>query len=40
MKLLGFNEAVRDLEKCLELDPKYLKAYIKKGSCHTALKEY
>lgn len=40
MKLMEFNRAIVDLDKCLELDPKYVKAYVKKGMCHNGVKEY
>lgn len=33
-------KAVEDFEKCIELDDKYLKAYIKKGDCQSFMKEY
>ena len=32
MKLMEFNSAIKDLDKCLELDSKYIKAYVKKGN--------
>jgi stress-induced-phosphoprotein 1 len=31
MKLMAFNEAITDLNKCLEIDANYIKAYVKKG---------
>jgi len=40
MRLMAFNEALVDLNKCLDIDVNYIKAYAKKASCHTALKEY
>mmetsp|Transcript_28773 Transcript_28773/g.112201 ORF Transcript_28773/g.112201 Transcript_28773/m.112201 type:complete len:260 (+) Transcript_28773:521-1300(+) len=40
MKLGEFPFALRDCEKCLELDPKYTKAYSRKGSIHFFMKEY
>jgi stress-induced-phosphoprotein 1 len=32
MKLMEFPGALKDLDRCLELDPKYIKAYVKKGN--------
>jgi stress-induced-phosphoprotein 1 len=40
MKLMEFPNAVNDLEKCLNLDSKYIKAYIKKANCHFVMKEF
>lgn len=40
MKLMEFNQAVKDLDKCLELDANYVKAYVKKGACHVVFKEF
>lgn len=37
---MEFPGALRDLEKAITLDPTYVKAYTKKGSCHFAMKEY
>lgn len=37
---MEFPTALKDLERAIELDPTYVKAYIKKGTCHFALKEY
>jgi len=34
------NSALKDAEKCLELDPKFIKAYSRKGTCHHLMKEY
>jgi len=31
IKLMGFPSAIRDFEKSIELDPKFGKAYAKKG---------
>lgn len=40
MKVMEFARAVQDLEKCLSLDNKYVKAYIKKANCHFVMKEF
>ena len=40
MKLMDFSNAMTQLNKCIELDPKNVKAYAKKGNCHFAMKEY
>ena len=37
---MEFNRAISDLDKCLELDQNYIKAYVKKGMCHSGVKEY
>lgn len=37
---MEFPSGLKDLDKCLEIDPNYIKAYIKKGQCHTAMKEF
>jgi len=33
-------EGLKDAEKCIELDPKFAKAYLRKGNCHHLMKEY
>jgi stress-induced-phosphoprotein 1 len=40
IKLMEFNTALKDADKCIELDPKFVKAYARKGSCHHMMKEY
>jgi len=40
IKLMEFSFALKDVEKCLELDPQFVKAYYRKGNCHHAMKEY
>jgi len=40
VKLLDFPSALRDIDRALELDPTYVKAYVKKGAIHYGLKEY
>ena len=37
---MDFNMGLKDADKCLELDPKFVKAYIRKGNCHHMMKEY
>ncbi|CAC5378434.1 STIP1 [Mytilus coruscus] len=38
-KLLEFNLALKDADKCIELDPKFIKGYLRKGSILYAMKE-
>jgi stress-induced-phosphoprotein 1 len=40
IKLMEPTTALKDAEKCLELDPKFVKAYARKGTCHHLMKEY
>ena len=35
MRLMAFNEALVDLNKCLDIDVNYIKAYAKKGIYYT-----
>ena len=37
---MEFVPALKDAEKCLELDPTFVKAYARKGTCHQMMKEY
>lgn len=37
---MEFTIALKSIEKCLELDPIFPKAYAKKGNIHLGLKEY
>ena len=39
-KLAAFPEAIRDCDSCIELDPKFIKAYLRKASIFYGLKEY
>jgi len=32
--------ALKDAEKCLQLDPNFIKGYLRKGNCHHLMKEY
>ena len=34
IKLMEFPYALKDAEKCLELDPTFIKAYVRKGTIH------
>lgn len=40
LKLMDPNTALKDAEKCIELDPKFVKAFGRKGNCHHMMKEY
>jgi len=40
IKLNAPVDALKDAEKCLELDPLFCKGYAKKGNCHVLLREY
>lgn len=40
IKLMVMDQALKDADKCLELDPKFVKAYLRKGNCHHLMKEY
>lgn len=33
-------KAVEDFDRCLKIDPKYIKALIKKSDCQSFMKEY
>lgn len=37
---MEFPSALIAINKCLELDPKFIKGYAKKGNIHFGLKEY
>jgi stress-induced-phosphoprotein 1 len=39
-KIMDFNGAKKQIEKALELDPKYVKAWARKGDIEFAFKEY
>jgi len=39
-KLMEFNMALKDCDKCIELDPDFIKGYIRKGHICIALKNY
>lgn len=40
IKLMDVTAALKDAEKCLTLDPNFIKAYARKGTCHHLMKEY
>lgn len=40
MKLMEYAYAMKDAEKCIALDPTFVKAYYRKGTCHHLMKEY
>ena len=37
---MDINSGLKDADKCIELDPKFVKAYGRKGTCHHLMKEY
>lgn len=37
---MEFTEARKDVDKCLEIDPNFVKAYARKGTIHHFMKEY
>jgi len=39
-KLMAYKEAIRDCDEATKLDPKFIKAYIRKGHVHSLMKEY
>lgn len=39
-KLAAFNEALKDAEKCIEIDPKFVKGYSRKGHVEFFTKQY
>lgn len=39
-KIMDFNGAKREVEKALELDPKYVKAWARKGDIEIVMKEF
>ena len=39
IKLMALPEALKDADKCIELDPKFAKGYLRKGQVHFLLKE-
>lgn len=40
IKVREYQLALRDAEKCLELDPSFIKGWVRKGMAHHFLKEY
>jgi stress-induced-phosphoprotein 1 len=39
-KIMDFNGAKREVEKALEIDPKYVKAWVRKGDIEFVMKEF
>jgi len=37
---MAYRDALRDLDECIKIDPKYQKAYSRKGAAHFFMKEY
>ena len=37
---MEFTYALKDAEKCLQLDPVFVKAYFRKGTIHSLMKEH
>ena len=37
---MDYGRAMNDINKALELDPKYIKAYVRRGNIEFALKQY
>lgn len=40
MKLMAFPDALKDAEKAIEVDPKFIKAYIRKANILFSMREY
>lgn len=40
MKLNKFEEALKDAEKTIELNPKFVKGYSRKGAAYLCMKRY
>jgi len=40
IKLLALPEALKDAEKCIEINPKFVKGYIRKGNALFLMKDY
>jgi len=40
IKLMEPVQGLKDAEKCIEMDPNFVKAYARKGTCHHLMKEY
>jgi len=39
-KLMAFDQAMKDCEKCLQIEPKWVKALVRKGRIHHFRKQY
>lgn len=40
IKVLDLANALKDADKCIEMDPKMVKAWVRKGNIHHLMKEY
>jgi len=40
IKLLALPEALKDSEKCIEINPKFAKGYLRKGTAQYLMKDY
>ena len=40
IKLMEFAYAMKDAEKCLQIDRNFVKAWLRKATCHHFMKEY
>lgn len=40
LKLMDPVSALKDAETCIKLDPKFVKGWVRKGTCHQMQKEY
>jgi stress-induced-phosphoprotein 1 len=40
IKLMEPAQAIKDANKAIELDPTFVKAWARKGTCHQMMKEY
>ena len=40
IKLMEGNYGMKDAEKCLQLDPNFVKGWARKGACHHLMKEF
>jgi len=39
-KLKAYSEALKDCDKCIEMNPKFIKAYLRKGAVYEATQQY
>jgi stress-induced-phosphoprotein 1 len=40
IKLLEGNYGLKDADKCIQIDPNFVKGWARKGACHHLMKEY
>lgn len=40
MKVLSYNEAIKDCETSIEIDKEFMRAYLRKATCHLMLKQF